>query len=82
MSGYESLVEAARVASQKFNPIQQREVVIQALEKAFPRPILSLVKSIYLLCFFYIYNIGWMEKMTCILNYISYMIHASATTLV
>lgn len=41
-SGYESLVEAARVASQNFNPIQQREVVIHALERAFPRPILSL----------------------------------------
>lgn len=52
-SGYESLVEAARAASHKFNPIQQREVVIQALERAFPRPILSLaspfISSIYLL---------------------------------
>ncbi|XP_041009002.1 beta-carotene isomerase D27, chloroplastic-like [Juglans microcarpa x Juglans regia] len=43
-SGYESLVEAAKVASQNFNPIQQKEVIIQALERAFPRPILSLIK--------------------------------------
>ncbi|KAK4560239.1 hypothetical protein RGQ29_009137 [Quercus rubra] len=46
MSGYESLVEAARVASQKFNPIQQREVVIKALERAFPRPILYLIRTL------------------------------------
>ncbi|KAF5482311.1 hypothetical protein F2P56_002892 [Juglans regia] len=45
-SGYESLVEAARMASQNFNPIQQREVVIHALERAFPRPILSLIKTL------------------------------------
>lgn len=45
-SGYESLVEAATVASQKFNLIQQREVTIQALDKAFPKPILSLVSSL------------------------------------
>ncbi|XP_042971830.1 beta-carotene isomerase D27, chloroplastic-like [Carya illinoinensis] len=45
-SGYESLVEAARVASQNFNPIQQREVVIYALERAFPRAILSLIKTL------------------------------------
>ncbi|XP_062148989.1 beta-carotene isomerase D27, chloroplastic [Alnus glutinosa] len=45
-SGYESLVEAARIASQKFNPIQQREIVIQALQIAFPRPILSLIKTV------------------------------------
>lgn len=45
-SGYESLVEAARMASRKFNPIQQREIVIQALQRAFPRPILSLIKAL------------------------------------
>ncbi|KAK9281248.1 hypothetical protein L1049_004144 [Liquidambar formosana] len=45
-SGYESLVEAARVVSRNFNPIQQRELVIQALDKAFPRPILSLARQI------------------------------------
>nr|POE97518.1 beta-carotene isomerase d27, chloroplastic [Quercus suber] len=53
MSGYESLVEAARVASQKFNPIQQREVVIEALERAFPRPILYLISGLSLL---FMYN--------------------------
>ncbi|KAK7285284.1 hypothetical protein RJT34_20049 [Clitoria ternatea] len=45
-SGYESLVEAATVAKLKFNPIQQQEVVIQALHRAFPKPILSLIKTL------------------------------------
>ena len=78
MSGYESLVEAARVASQKFNPIQQREVVIKALERAFPRPILYLVSPFnYLPCFFYIEVPGLLKKTTCIFvlmhatNYVS-----------
>ncbi|KAI9118891.1 hypothetical protein K1719_009566 [Acacia pycnantha] len=45
-SGYDSLVEAATVVSQKFNPFQQRGIVIQALEKSFPRPILSFIKTV------------------------------------
>ncbi|XP_052170006.1 beta-carotene isomerase D27, chloroplastic isoform X2 [Diospyros lotus] len=45
-SGYKSLVEAATVASQSFNPIQQREVVIKALNKAFPRPILTMIRTL------------------------------------
>ncbi|XP_059433314.1 beta-carotene isomerase D27, chloroplastic isoform X2 [Corylus avellana] len=45
-SGYESLVEAAKTASHNFNPIQQRDIVIQALQIAFPRPILSLIKTV------------------------------------
>ncbi|KAI4301182.1 hypothetical protein L6164_034487 [Bauhinia variegata] len=45
-SGYESLVEAARAASQNFNPVQQKQVVIQALDKAFPRPILTLIRTL------------------------------------
>ena len=45
-SGYESLVEAATVAKHKFDPIQQQEVIIQALNRAFPRPILSFVSSL------------------------------------
>lgn len=45
-SGYESLVEAAMVASQKFSPIQQKEVVLKALDTAFPKPILSFVSLI------------------------------------
>lgn len=44
-SGYESLVEAATAASRNFDATKQRELVIQALEKAFPRPILSLASS-------------------------------------
>lgn len=45
-SGYEGLVEAANVAKHKFSPVQQQEVVIQALDKAFPKPILDLVSSL------------------------------------
>ncbi|XP_061369092.1 beta-carotene isomerase D27, chloroplastic-like isoform X2 [Gastrolobium bilobum] len=45
-SGYESLVEAATMAKQKFNPIHQPEVVIQALDRAFPKPILSLIRTL------------------------------------
>ncbi|CAL0320558.1 unnamed protein product [Lupinus luteus] len=45
-SGYESLVEASTMASKEFNHIQQQQLVIQALDKAFPRPILLLVTSL------------------------------------
>ncbi|PON94996.1 Beta-carotene isomerase D27-like [Trema orientale] len=45
-SGYESLVEAAAAASRNFGPTKQRELVIQALEKAFPKPILSLIRTL------------------------------------
>ncbi|KAK7245420.1 hypothetical protein RIF29_40266 [Crotalaria pallida] len=45
-SGYESLVEAATVASQKLNPIQQREAAIQALDRAIPKPILSMIRTL------------------------------------
>ncbi|KAJ7977324.1 beta-carotene isomerase D27, chloroplastic-like [Quillaja saponaria] len=45
-SGYESLVEAAAVVSQNFNPIQQQEIVIQALDRAFPKPILTLIRTL------------------------------------
>ncbi|KAG5033030.1 hypothetical protein JHK82_016597 [Glycine max] len=48
-SGFESLVEAATVAKQKFDPIQQQEVIIQALHKALPKPILSLVSSLLII---------------------------------
>ncbi|CAB4291619.1 unnamed protein product [Prunus armeniaca] len=41
-SGFESLVEAATATSRKFNPAKQRELVIQALDSAFPKPIFSL----------------------------------------
>jgi beta-carotene isomerase len=48
-SGFDSLVEAATMASQKFNTIQQQEVILDALDRAFPKPILSLVSSIHFL---------------------------------
>ncbi|XP_048232347.1 beta-carotene isomerase D27, chloroplastic isoform X2 [Ricinus communis] len=44
--GYEGLVQAAVDASQKFNMIHQRELVLQALDKAIPRPILDLIKTL------------------------------------
>ncbi|XP_030490957.2 beta-carotene isomerase D27, chloroplastic [Cannabis sativa] len=45
-SGYDGLVEAATAASMNFGPSKQRELVIQALDKAFPRPILSLIRTL------------------------------------
>ncbi|CBI25060.3 hypothetical protein AAG906_021322 [Vitis piasezkii] len=45
-SGYESLVEAAAMVSRNFDPIQQCELVIEALNKAFPSPILSLIRTL------------------------------------
>ncbi|XP_071920208.1 beta-carotene isomerase D27, chloroplastic-like isoform X2 [Coffea arabica] len=44
-SGYDGLVEAAGVAYRKFNSSQQQDLIIQTLEKAFPRPILSAVRE-------------------------------------
>ncbi|XP_050237398.1 beta-carotene isomerase D27, chloroplastic [Mercurialis annua] len=45
-SGYESLVQAAMDASQKFKLTHQRELVLEALDKAIPRPILDLIKMV------------------------------------
>ncbi|XP_022967513.1 beta-carotene isomerase D27, chloroplastic-like isoform X1 [Cucurbita maxima] len=45
-SGYESLVEVATMASRNYNQIKQREVIIQALGRAFPAPILSLIRTL------------------------------------
>ncbi|MED6182088.1 Beta-carotene isomerase d27, chloroplastic [Stylosanthes scabra] len=45
-SGYESLVEAAMVASHKFDPIQQRHLVIQALHTTLPNFIFSLTRML------------------------------------
>ena len=45
-SGFKSLVDAASAASRNFSPEKQREIVIQALQSAFPRPILSLIKAL------------------------------------
>ncbi|XP_004495151.1 beta-carotene isomerase D27, chloroplastic [Cicer arietinum] len=45
-SGFDSLVEAATVASQKFSSVQQHEVVLEALDRAFPRPILSMIRKV------------------------------------
>ncbi|KAG6430325.1 hypothetical protein SASPL_108390 [Salvia splendens] len=43
--GYEGLVEAATMASRRFNPIQQKGVVIDTLKAALPAPLLLLVKE-------------------------------------
>ncbi|XP_042515692.1 beta-carotene isomerase D27, chloroplastic [Macadamia integrifolia] len=45
-SGYDSLVEAATAAAQSFNPKEQQEVVVGALERAFPQPILSMIRTL------------------------------------
>jgi len=45
-SGFDSLVEAATVASHKFNTTQQQGVILDALDRAFPKPILSVVSSL------------------------------------
>ncbi|XP_027367669.1 beta-carotene isomerase D27, chloroplastic-like [Abrus precatorius] len=45
-SGYESLVEATTVASQKFSPIQQHQLAIEALDRAFPKPMLLLIRTL------------------------------------
>jgi beta-carotene isomerase len=45
-SGYEGLVEAARAAMQNFNPIRQREIVLQSLVLAIPWPITHLIKTL------------------------------------
>ncbi|KAF9606033.1 hypothetical protein IFM89_022159 [Coptis chinensis] len=42
--GYDSLVDAAKVVYQKFSTTKQQELVVQTLENAFPKPILSLVR--------------------------------------
>ncbi|KAL8148865.1 hypothetical protein AgCh_006025 [Apium graveolens] len=44
--GYEGLVEATIAARQHFSPDQQQQLVIQALDKAFPKPILSLIRAV------------------------------------
>lgn len=44
-SGYDGLVEAARIASRSFNASEQKEIVIQTLVTAIPKPILSLASS-------------------------------------
>ncbi|CAM8965149.1 unnamed protein product [Rhodiola kirilowii] len=46
MEGYDGLVEATRATSKNFTPIQQRELVMEALYKAFPKPILSLIRMV------------------------------------
>ncbi|KAL3517626.1 hypothetical protein ACH5RR_020215 [Cinchona calisaya] len=44
--GYDGLVEAAGVVYRKFSLSQQQELVIQTLEKAFPLPILSMIRAL------------------------------------
>ncbi|KDP21385.1 hypothetical protein JCGZ_21856 [Jatropha curcas] len=51
-TGYESLVQAAMDASQKFNLLQQRDLVLQALENTIPRIVLDLIKTVLPQCKF------------------------------
>lgn len=41
-TGYESLVEAATALSKNYDPTKQQELVLLALDKAFPKPVMSL----------------------------------------
>lgn len=43
--GYEGMVVAAKAVLRNFDQAQQRAIVIQALERAFPRPILTMASS-------------------------------------
>lgn len=45
-TGYDSLVEAATVVSQRFDKEKQRELVMQTLDNAFPKPILSFIRTV------------------------------------
>lgn len=45
MGGYEGMVEATKAVLRNFDQAQQRAIVIQALERAFPRPILTMASS-------------------------------------
>lgn len=40
------------MTKQKFNPIQQQEVIIQALDTAFPKIIFSLVSPLLIIILF------------------------------
>ncbi|XP_010522757.1 PREDICTED: beta-carotene isomerase D27, chloroplastic [Tarenaya hassleriana] len=42
--GYGSLVEAAAMVARNFEPKQQHELILRALERAIPRTILSLIR--------------------------------------
>ncbi|XP_038717784.1 beta-carotene isomerase D27, chloroplastic [Tripterygium wilfordii] len=44
-TGFESLVAAATATYRNFNPIQQHELVIQALGLAFPKPIMTMIRT-------------------------------------
>ncbi|KAI8574491.1 hypothetical protein RHMOL_Rhmol01G0358200 [Rhododendron molle] len=44
-SGYDSFVEAATGLWSNFNPVQQHEIVAKILDKAIPRPILTMASS-------------------------------------
>ncbi|XP_060180800.1 beta-carotene isomerase D27, chloroplastic isoform X2 [Lycium barbarum] len=45
-SGYEGFVEAARLVYMNFNSTHQVNLVAEALQRAFPKPILSLLKML------------------------------------
>ncbi|GFP97993.1 beta-carotene isomerase d27 chloroplastic [Phtheirospermum japonicum] len=45
-SGYDGLVEAARMVHRNFSPTQQRVIIRQSLDLAAPRPILNLMRAL------------------------------------
>lgn len=57
--GYEGMVEAAKAVLRNFDQAQQRAIVIQALERAFPRPILTMASSFSFFLFLMITEHAW-----------------------
>ncbi|KAL6564412.1 Beta-carotene isomerase d27 [Orobanche minor] len=45
-SGYDGLVEAARMAHRNFSPSQQRENILRTLDMVVPRPIFTLARTL------------------------------------
>ncbi|KAL5702157.1 beta-carotene isomerase [Ranunculus cassubicifolius] len=45
-NGYDSLMEAATAVSQQFDKTKQRELIAETLDKAFPKPILDLIRTV------------------------------------
>ncbi|PIA31598.1 hypothetical protein AQUCO_04900120v1 [Aquilegia coerulea] len=45
-TGYDSLVDAARLVSQTFNKHRQQELVLETLDRAFPKPILAVIRTV------------------------------------
>ncbi|KAF5194043.1 Beta-carotene isomerase d27 chloroplastic [Thalictrum thalictroides] len=45
-TGYDSLVDAATLVSQMFSKKRQQELVLETLDRAFPKPILAVIRTV------------------------------------